>query len=383
MQDLDPPLPSFDTDEMLEGLRPWIECESPTWDAAAVNNMMDLASRELAILGARIERIPGSGGFGDSVLARMPHPRQGEPGILILGHLDTVHPVGTLALLPFRRDGAICYGPGIADMKAGNFLALEALRRLANIGVPTSLPVTVLFTGDEEAGSPSTRGLIEAEARRHRIVLIPEPGRPDGSMVLGRHAITRFSLKVSGRPTHAGNTPERGVSAVREMAELIVKIEEMSTPEAVCSVGVIRGGQWSNCVPASCEAEALVISQTPEALTALVGRLQTLRASRSGATLELRPGPARPPWVPDAACLSLFGQAEAIANSIGLSFPRIVSGGGSDGNFTGALGVPTLDGLGALGELHHTLIEHIFIDSLAERGRLMAGLLTKLEPPAG
>ncbi|MGO4831734.1 M20/M25/M40 family metallo-hydrolase, partial [Rhizobiaceae sp. 2RAB30] len=143
MQDLDPSLPSFDTDEMLEGLRPWIECESPTWDAAAVNNMMDLASRELAILGARIERIPGSGGFGDSVLARMPHPRQGEPGILILGHLDTVHPVGTLALLPFRRDGAICYGPGIADMKAGNFLALEALRRLANIGVPTSLPVTV------------------------------------------------------------------------------------------------------------------------------------------------------------------------------------------------------------------------------------------------
>lgn len=383
MHSFDPALLSFDADAMLTGLRTWVECESPTWDAAAVNRMMDLASRDLALIGARIERIPGSGGFGDSVVGRMPHARQGEPGILILGHMDTVHPVGTLAGMPFRRDGAVCYGPGIADMKSGNYLALEALRQLARVGVPTSLPVTVLFTGDEEAGSPSTRALIEAEARRHRVVLVPEPARPDGSIVLGRFAITRFSLKVSGRPTHAGNTPERGVSAIREMAELIVKLEEMSTPEAVCSVGVIRGGQWSNCVPTICEAEALIVSQKPEALAGLVNRMQSLRASRSGASVVILPGPARPEWVPDGGCLALFAQAEAIARRLDFSLPHLVSGGGSDGNFTGALGIPTLDGLGARGQMHHTLEEHIFVGSLAERGRLMAGLLASLEPIAG
>src|SRR3712207_2513575 len=161
--DFDPNALPFDTDAMLEGLRPWVECESPTFDAAAVNRMMDISARDLAAMGAEIERIPGRMGFGDCVRARLAHPRAGEPGVLVLGHMDTVHPIGTLKNLPWRREGERAYGPGIYDMKGGNYLVLEALRLLAKAGVETPLPVTVLFTSDEEVGSPSTRELIEAE----------------------------------------------------------------------------------------------------------------------------------------------------------------------------------------------------------------------------
>src|ERR1700744_5327115 len=145
----------FDSEAMLAGLRTWVECESPTWDAAAVERMLDLAARDMAIMGASIERIAGRQGFAGCVRARFPHPKQGEPGILIAGHFDTVHPVGTLKKLPFLRDGEKCWGPGIYDMKGGSYLALEAIRQLARASFTTPLPVTVLFTPDEEVGTPS------------------------------------------------------------------------------------------------------------------------------------------------------------------------------------------------------------------------------------
>ena len=198
---MDPNALPFDADAMLAGLRPWVECESPTFDAAAVNRMMDMASRDLAQMGAAIERIPGRMGFGDCVRASFPHPRAGEPGVLVLGHMDTVHPIGTLKSLPWRREGERAYGPGIYDMKGGNYLVLEALRLLAKAGVETPLPVTVLFTSDEEVGSPSTRDLIEAKAAKARYVLVPEPGGADDSVVTGRYAIARFNLETVGRPT--------------------------------------------------------------------------------------------------------------------------------------------------------------------------------------
>ena len=166
----------FDSEAMLAGLRAWVECESPTWDAAAVNRMLDLAAREMAAMGASIELVAGRQGFGGCVRAKFPHPRQGEPGILIAGHLDTVHPLGTIQKLKWRRDGNKCYGPGIFDMKGGNYLALEAIRQLARAALAIPLPVTVLFTPDEEVGTPSARDLIEAEARRNKYVLVPEPG---------------------------------------------------------------------------------------------------------------------------------------------------------------------------------------------------------------
>ena len=158
----------FDSEAMLHGLRGWVECESPTWDAAAVERMLDFAARDMAIMGASIERIAGRQGFAGCVRARFPHPKQGKPGILIAGHFDTVHPVGTLEKLPFRREGDRCYGPGIYDMKGGSYLTLEAIRQLARASFTTPLPITVLFTPDEEVGTPSTRDIIEAEAARNK-----------------------------------------------------------------------------------------------------------------------------------------------------------------------------------------------------------------------
>src|SRR3712207_495440 len=228
---MDPKALPFDVDTMLRGLRAWVECESPTWDASAVNRAMDLASRDLVLLGARIERIPGRMGFGDCVLGRLPHPRGSEAGILILGHMDTVHPVGTLARLPWREEGERCFGPGILDMTGGNYLAAEAVRQLLLANVSTPLPITVLFTSDEEVGSPSTRDLIEAEAARHRYVLVPEPGRVDGSIVSGRYAIARFNLEAVGRPSHAGARLSEGRSAIRAMARKILEIEAMTTED--------------------------------------------------------------------------------------------------------------------------------------------------------
>src|SRR5690606_14518599 len=155
----------------------WVRCESPTYDAAAVNRMMDLAAHDLAVAGARLERIPGRRGLGDCLRARFPHPDGDAPGVLVLAHFATVHPIRKLEALPFRRDGERCYGPGIWDMKGGNYLALEAVRVLRRAGIATPLPVTFLFTSDEEIGSPSTRALIEAEAARQRFVLVPEPAQ--------------------------------------------------------------------------------------------------------------------------------------------------------------------------------------------------------------
>lgn len=368
----------FDIDDMLEGLRPWVECESPTFDRGAVNRMMALAARDLAMAGARIETIPGRMGFGDCVRARFPHPRADEPGILIMGHFDTVHPLGTLAALPFRRDGAVCYGPGIGDMKAGNYLSLEAVRQLRRVGRATHLPVSFLFTSDEEVGSPSTRDLIEAEASRAKYVLVPEPGRPDGGVVTGRYAIARFNLETTGRPSHAGATLSEGRSAIREMAKRIVEIEAMTGPDCTFSVGVIHGGQWVNCVTTTCRAEALTMAKRQADLDAGVERMLALNGLRDDVAFEATRGVTRPVWEPDHGTMALYDRARAIAERLGLELSYASAGGGSDGNFTGAMGVPTLDGLGAIGKGHHTLGEHIQVQSLIDRGRLMAGLLASL-----
>src|SRR5436189_5384040 len=196
----------FDSEAMLQGLRGWVECERATWDKSAVERMLDIAAREMAIMGATIERITGRQGFAGCVRARFPHPKQGEPGILIAGHLDTVHPVGTIEKLTFRREGNKCFGPGIFDMKGGTYLTLEAIRQLARAAFTTPLPITVLFTPDEEVGTPSTRDIIEAEARRNKYVLVPEPGRLNNGVVTGRYAIARFHLEAVGTPSHARPT---------------------------------------------------------------------------------------------------------------------------------------------------------------------------------
>jgi len=368
----------FDSEAMLAGLGAWVECESPTFDPAGVNRMMDLATRALILAGARTERIAGRMGFGDCVRATFPHATPNVPGILVMGHLDTVHPIGTLRDLPFRRDGNRAWGPGILDMKGGNYLALEAIRQLGRASIATRLPITVLFTSDEEVGSPSTRDLIEAEAARHKYVLVPEPARPDGGVVTGRYAIARFNLEATGRPSHAGSRPGEGRSAIREMARKLLEIEDMSSESCTFSVGVIHGGQWVNCVTTVCTGEALSMAKRQEDLDRGVEAMLSLRASSNEVQFKVTRGVTRPVWEPDAKGMALYQVARGIAAELGYHINPQSSGGGSDGNFTGAMGVPTLDGLGVAGAGAHTLDEYIQVDSLAYRGKLMAGLLATL-----
>ncbi|MGI4954848.1 MAG: M20/M25/M40 family metallo-hydrolase [Janthinobacterium lividum] len=375
---MDPTQLPFDADRMLSELRPWVECESPTHDAAAVNRMMDLASRDLALMGAHITRIPGRFGYGDCVRATLPHARPAQPGLLLMGHMDTVHPVGTLAALPWRREGNRCYGPGIYDMKGGNLLLLEAVRQLVRAGIETPLPLTVLFTSDEEVGSPSTRDLIEAEAARHAAVLVPEPGGPGHEVTTGRYAIARFAIETTGRPSHAGARLSEGRSAIRAMAQRIIEIEDMTTEDCTFSAGVIRGGEWVNCVATTCTAQVLTMAKRQADLDRGVARMLALAGQENGVRFDVAQTVTRPVWEPDAGTLALYGRAEALARRIGIPLPHRSAGGGSDGNFTGAMGVPTLDGLGVLGAGGHTLDEHLLVDSLVTRGRLLAGLLAGL-----
>jgi glutamate carboxypeptidase len=369
----------FDTDTMLQGLRAWVECESPTWDAPAVDRMLDLAAREMAIMGVTIEHIAGRQGFGGYVRARFPHPKQGQPGILIAGHLDTVHPVGTLAKLPWRREGNKCYGPGICDMKGGNYLSLEAIRQLQRAAFTTPLPITVLLTPDEEVGTPSVRDVVEAEAARNKYVLVPEPGRENNGVVTGRYAIARFNLEANGKPSHAGATLSSGRSAIREMARQIIAIDAMTGPDCTFSVGIVHGGQWVNCVATTCIGEALSMAKRQADLDRGVERMLALSGTSNDVTFKVTRGVTRPVWEPDAGTMALYEKARGIAKAMGLELPHGSAGGGSDGNFTGAMGVPTLDGLGVRGADMHTLNEYIEVDSLVERGRLMAGLLATLE----
>ena len=368
----------FDTDKMLNGLKRWIECESPTHDAEAVNSMMDLAAYDLAG-NATIERIPGRMGFGGCLRARFPHPDFGKPGILIAGHMDTVHPVGTLDVLPFKRDGDYCYGPGIQDMKGGNFVSVEAIRQLISAGMQTPLPITVLFTPDEEVGTPSTRELIEAEAARNKYVLVPEPCREDGGAVIGRYAIARFNLQTVGKPSHAGAKLKDGRSAIATMARKIGQVEALTSDDCTFSVGVINGGQWVNCVSSECNAQVLSMAKRQNDLDKGVEDILGLISDENGVEFHVNRGVTRPVWEPNQpGTMAMFDLARDIARNLGFDLTASSAGGGSDGNFTGFLGIPTLDGLGVKGAGLHTLNEHIEIASLVERARLISGMLMRL-----
>ena len=368
----------FKTEEMLAGLKPWIECESPTYDPVAVDRMMDLAAYDLASY-ATIERIPGRMGFGGCLRARFPHPDMGKPGILIAGHMDTVHPVGTLNVLPFQRKGTKCYGPGIQDMKGGNYVCVEAIMQLIQAGFQTPLPITVLFTPDEEVGTPSTRELIEHEAARNKYILVPEPAREDGGAVIGRYAIARFNLRTVGRPSHSGAHLKEGRSAIAAMARKIGEIEAMTDDDCTFSVGVINGGQWVNCVSSECTAQALTMAKTQEDLDRGIAGMMALMDKGDSVQFEVTRGVTRPVWKPNQpGTMMLYEMAHDIAKDLGFNLSAASSGGGSDGNFTGYLGIPTLDSIGVRGAGLHTLNEHIEVDSLVERARLIASMLVRL-----
>ena len=371
--------PDFDPDEILTGIREWVMVESPTFHKEGVNRMMDLAELAMRSLDAKIERAPGRDGCGDVLKAHL-HKPGGAPGILILSHLDTVQPVGSLeTTVPFRREGDRVYGPGIYDMKGGAYLAYWALRQVLKTGGDLHLPVTFMFIPDEEVGSPSTRDLIEAEAAKNKFVLVTEPAK-NGKLVTGRHAFARFNLLAKGRPSHAGSTLSRGRSAIREMALQVLRIEDMTDDRTGCtfSVGVISGGTFVNTVPIACRAEVLAVMPTQASFDEVCSRMLGLKPIHPDVELVVEQGPIRPLFEPSDAVLELYRLAEEIAKTIGFTPGHGTFGGGSDGNFTGALGVPTLDGLGVCGDGAHTHDEYLLYSSLTPRARLMAGLLQRL-----
>ena len=370
----------LDAEAMLNGLKRWVELESPTYDKPSVDRMTAMAAEDMEDLGFQVETIAGPEGLGDCARAAIPHEKSGEPGILIIGHLDTVHPLGTLEKLPFRRDGNRCWGPGICDMKGGNFAAISAVKALADMGVKTPLPVHVLLTSDEEIGTPGTRALIEAEAARHKYILVPEPAWGRNTVVTGRYAIARYHLTAMGRPSHAGAALKAGQSAVKMMARELLAIEDMTDDDCTFSVSVVHGGQWVNCVPTICRAECLSMAKRQEDLDRGAARLMAFdRREEDGTGFFVEKSVVRPVWEASDGTLALFERAKRIAGDLGFPLSHASEGGGSDGNFTGAMGLPTLDGLGVVGADVHTLNEHIEVDSLASRGRLIAGLLAELD----
>jgi len=369
----------FDDEVMLAGLQRWVICESPSYDPCAVNRMQDLAAHDLAVMGASIERITTHHSVGDCIRARFPHSSPDRPGLLILGHMDTVHPLGTLEHLPVKRDGNLCFGPGICDMKGGNYLALEAIRQLHRIGAKTPLPITVLFTSDEEIGSPHTRDLIEAEASRAKAVLIPEPARKGNGVTSGRYAVARYNICTYGKPSHAGLRLSEGRSAIRKMASHIIDIEAMTSDDCTFSVGVMNSGKWVNCVSSEATAEVLSMSKRQQDLDDGIKKMLAFNDPDGDVMTKVSVGLTRPVWTASEAGLKLVDLAKRLSTQLGQPFHHESSGGGSDGNFTGAMGVPTLDGLGVAGDKYHTLEEHIEIDSLSMRGKMMAGLLMGID----
>ena len=366
---------------MLEGIKRWVVTESPTLDRTAVNRMVDLVQSEVADLPVTVERIAGKNGLADNLVVRNTAGGDG-PGILILSHIDTVHPMGTLSgPLPFRQDGDRLYGPGLYDMKGGAYLALEAFRAVAQAG-SAKLPVTYVFTPDEEIGSPTSRSLIESEARRARYVLVTEPARDGGKCVTSRKGVGRFEVKTLGVPAHSGSRHQDGRSAIKEMARQVLAIEALTdyARGVTTTVGVISGGTAPNVIPQHCRISADLRVRDEAAGREFEAKILGLQPFDPGVKIEVTGGMNRPPFEKSAAIDVLFRHAQALARDIGFDLQHTeMTGGGSDGNFTAALGVPTLDGLGIDGDGAHTEWEHGLISSITPRTLLMRGLLETLQ----
>ena len=300
---------------------------------------------------------------------------------LTLCHLDTVWPVGTLAGMPLREEDGKLYGPGVYDMKAGTAILLTALRVLREAGLTPKHPVRMLFTGDEEVGSVTSRDLIEAEARRSLLTIVLEPALATGQIKTFRKGVGDFTVVAHGRAAHAGGDHQKGINAIEELAYHIPALQKLTdyATGTTINVGVIKGGSASNVVPERAEMEVdFRISQMAE-IDRVVTAIQGLQPVLNGARLEISGGLNRPPMEHNATMVKTFEQARRLAASIGLTLEEGSTGGGSDGNFTAGLGIPTLDGMGAVGDGAHATHEHVVIASLAERAALLATILTQWE----
>lgn len=357
-----------------------VETESPSGDKegnSALVSLIASAAGSVASVNS-VERI-SSEEFGEHVRIKAfaDNPRE---RILLLGHTDTVHARGTIKDRPWRTDGNRIYGPGIFDMKINCAVALEALRACEAAELLPQIGVTILLTCDEESGSPSGRELVEAEAQKARACLVLEPPASGGRVKTARKGTGMFTIQVEGRAAHAGLEPEKGVSAVLELAKQTIILHELNDPENGVSVtvNVVSGGTHSNVIPAEARAEVDLRFGSAEAGAEVERKISLLKPYDPRANVIVRGGINRPPLERTGKVEQLYNHAHSLAALLNFDLGEASVGGASDGNFVGALGVPVLDGLGVQGDGAHAIHEHILCDDIATRGALLAALIATL-----
>jgi glutamate carboxypeptidase len=366
------------TNDLVALLVRLVEIESPTTDKPAVDRMGAAVADELRQLGAAVA-IHATEHAGDQVLGRWDPTGRDEIGVLTLCHLDTVYSLGTLASQPCRQVDGRLMGPGTMDMKGSIAMLLTVLRAFRETGAWPAGPITTLFTSDEETGSDTSRELIETLARRADLVLCLEPCLPDGSLKTWRKGVGDFEITVRGKAAHAGADHERGRNAIEELAYQILAIQKLTdyAQGTTVNVGVVAGGSRTNVVPDLARAHVDLRVMTVAEGDRISAWLRQLKPVLNGTTIEVSGGLNRPPMPRDERMAATFARASAIASRLGMSVSEGGTGGGSDANFVAPLGVPVLDGLGALGNGAHSEREHVLIASLAERTALLAALLSE------
>ena len=367
-----------------EAEQPWliatlsalVEAESPSDDKLALDACGRLLAAQLEACGARVVRIPKTA-CGDPLRAEW---GEGERQLLLLGHFDTVWSVGQLAAMPLREQSGCLYGPGVFDMKAGIAIGMQAIRALHALRMMPRSRIVMLLTTDEEIGSKSSRTMIEAEARGSAAVLVLEPSLPGGAAKTSRKGCGEYELIVRGKAAHAGIEPGKGANAIRELALQIARLDAIQDIErgVTLNVGVISGGTRPNVVPDLARALVDVRVEALADAAKVDAALHRLVPELAGTSLELRGGIDRPPLERSNAVVELYQMARHVAAELGHGLAEGSTGGGSDGNFTAALGIPTLDGLGAVGDGAHAVHEHVRVSDLPWRAALIAGLLTRM-----
>lgn len=363
---------------MLSLVERYVSIESPSTEKEAVDQLVSAVAEDARGLSAELERRAQSD-VGDQLIARW--PEQGPGGVLLLTHLDTVHPLSTLDKMGSTREGGKWIAPGIFDMKTSVAMALTVVDALRREKGELGRSVTLLCTSDEELGSGSSRDLIEELAQQHDLVLCLEPALADGALKTRRKGIGIFEVEVIGRAAHAGVAPEEGANAILEMSRQVLRLAELQDPDLGISVnvGTIRGGTRSNVVPDRCFAEVDVRIPAPEHADRLEQAILELKPSEKGAQVRVQGGWNRPPMPRTPAIANVFHQAQAVASELGFDLAEGWTGGGSDANFIAPLGIPLLDGLGPIGGAAHSHEEFIWIDSLPRRTALLAGLIREFE----
>ena len=366
--------------EIIKSIEQLVECESPSDSPAAVNRLIDLLIEQAGDVA--VPKIHRFDGCGKCVRLDFRLPGRSKTGrILAIGHADTVWPIGTLATIPFRRSKGRLWGPGVLDMKSGLAFFVHAARLVRELDVPVKRNVSLLVVSDEETGSKYSRELTETEAKQSNCVLVLEPGTGlEGKLKTARKGIAGYRLSVEGRASHAGVDFANGASAVVELARQITRISEFTNVQRGTTVnpGVISGGSRTNVVAAQAHVDIDVRISRPRDGDLIDQKLRKLRPVDKRCLLTVEGGLNRPPMVRTKEIAGLFELAKTLGAEMSVDVEESATGGGSDGNFTAALGIPTLDGLGGVGEGAHADNESILVDRIADRTALLAGLLSRL-----